>query len=168
MDLFWRGGVRGGVELGKCTTPPPRWDCGVATKTKGQYCCFAVRTLDCGLSSIPAVNSIRDFLHCFSSVSFNNSHLPIPPSPPPLSCPYGWREEVEPKCAMSATCFYPPHSSLRPFSFDFSPILLRRVHLSALLPLRECNTVGPQPNDPIDSFCVMYSIILLLMTEKIY
>lgn len=156
-----------GVEPGKCTTlPTPRGTAVLLQKQKGQYCCLAVWTLDCGLSSIPAVNSIRDFLHCSGSVSFNDSHLL--PLPPPLFLPNGWREEVEPKCAMSATCFCPPRYSLRPFSFDFSPLLLRRVHLSALLPLRECNTVGPQPNDPIDSFCVMYSKILLLMTEKIY
>lgn len=128
-----------------CGSARPPWDCGVATKTKGQYCCFAVWTLDCRAFQLLTVF----WTFCTASARFPST---APISSSSSSCfPYGWREEVEPKCAMSATCFCPSplRSSLRPFSFDFAPILLRRVHLSALLPLRECNTVGPQPNDLI-------------------
>lgn len=111
MDLFWRGGAE----------PPPRGTAVLLQKQKGQYCCFAVWTLDCGPSSIPAVNSIPDFL--LSVFLLRRLPSPLPPpasSTSPLPFAEGCREEVEPKCAMSATCFCPPpRSSLRPFSFNF-------------------------------------------------
>lgn len=58
------------------------WCCGSARPPAGLRCCcenkrsiLLLRCVDVGLSSIPAVNSILDFLHCFNSVSFNGSHL---------------------------------------------------------------------------------------------
>lgn len=66
MDFFW--GV--GVVLWKCTAPV-----GLRCCYKNKRSILLLRCVDVGLSSIPAVNSILDFLHCFSSVSFNGSHL---------------------------------------------------------------------------------------------
>lgn len=65
--FFWGGGGW------CCGSARPPWDCGVAYKNKRSI--LLLRCVDVGLSSIPAVNSILDFLHCFSSVSFNGSHL---------------------------------------------------------------------------------------------
>lgn len=145
-------------------TPGSAWprDCGLATK--GQYCCLAAWTLDCSLLSIPAVNSISDFLHCFSCFLKH----PLLPFLILLHRLLGWYKEVEPKCAMSATCFCPPLSTLRPFHLTF----LRSPQGQSLCSspsegMQYCRPSAYWP-DSIDIFCVMYSIILLLMTDKIY
>lgn len=142
-QTFWKGEPR---------------DCGLATK--GQYCCLDAWTLDCSLSSIPAVNSISDFLHCFSSVSLN--------TPPPLILLHSslddakkWNQNVQ---------WSPPASAL-PFSFrPFHFIFLRSPQGPSLCcspseGMQYCWPSAYWP-DSIDIFCVMYSIILLLMTDK--
>lgn len=115
------------------------WDCGVATKTVKRSI-LLLRCVDVGLRPVEH-SSCEQYLglSALLQLSFLLLFLPPPPPPPPLSFPKGWREEVEPKCAMSATCFCPSRSSSSSsspsfFSFDSSPTLLRRVHRSALLP----------------------------------
>lgn len=131
MDLFWQGGVgwEEGVELRKCTTPLHPMGlrycykntkvntvaslCGRWTAAGRAFQLLTVFGTFCTASArFPSTTSI------FSSSS--SSSLLLPKGGVKM-----WNQNVQWAPPASAL----PRSSLRPFSSDFSPILLRRVHL---------------------------------------